>query len=362
MLPGTQPKLVGTGRLSYCHGNQSGEAAIKAIVIREFGPAEVMRLEEVPTPNPGPGEVLVEVAAVSVNRTLDCIVRAGKYARPVKLPHVPGVDPVGTVVVVGDGVTTRKLGERVALSRLINAHGKSGPPQMLGVSVWGGYAEYVKMPAEALHPIPENVDFLTACVVARHAPLAHSMLREKARLKANEFVLVMGASGGLGSFLVQVANYMGAKVIAAAGTDHHVEVARDLGAHYGINYRTQDLTAEVMKIAGADGVQVVCENIADPQLFPKAFATLGQDGRLVTAGSHGGGIVPLNVTHLYQRRISMFGTTGQTDADMELSLKAAAEGRLRAIIDQVLPLSEAVAAHKIVEGRGGTGKVLLMPG
>jgi len=320
-----------------------------------------MRLEEVPTPEPGPGEVLVQVAAVSVNRTLDCIVRAGKYQRPVRLPHVPGVDPVGTVVVLGDGVTTRKLGERVALSRLINQRGK-GPPQMLGVTTWGGYAEYVKMPAEAVHPIPDNVDFLTACVVARHAPLAHSMLRDKGELKAGDFVLIMGASGGLGSFLVQVANYMGAKVIAAAGTDHHVEVARGLGAHHGINYRTQDLTAEVMKVAGAEGVQVVCENIGDPDLFPKAFATLGQGGRLVTAGSHGGGIVPLDVSHLYQRRISIFGTTGQTERDMELSLKAASEGRLRAIIDQVLPLSEAVAAHRIVEGRGGTGKVLLTPG
>jgi len=118
----------------------------------------------------------------------------------------------------------------------------------------------------------------------------------------------------------------------------------------------------VLKLAGADGVQVVCENIADPDLFPKAFATLGQDGRLVTAGSHGGGIVPLNVTHMYQRRISLFGTTGQTEGDMAASLKAASEGRLRALIDQVLPLSEAVQAHKIVEGRGGTGKVLLTPG
>lgn len=113
-----------------------------------------MRLEELPTPEPGPGEVLIEVAAVSVNRTLDCIVRAGKYARPVKLPHIPGVDPVGTVVVLGDGVTSRKLGDRVVLSRLIHPRGNAGPPQMLGVSVWGGYAQYVKMPANRLMPFP----------------------------------------------------------------------------------------------------------------------------------------------------------------------------------------------------------------
>ncbi len=319
-----------------------------------------MRLEEVPTPEPGPGEVLIEVAAVSVNRTLDCIVRAGKYPRAVKLPHIPGVDPVGTIVLLGDGVTSRKLGDRVAVSLHL---GKPGAPlNLLGIDCWGGYAQYVKLPVKNTYLLPEGLDFHTATVVARHAPLAHNMLHEKVKLKAGEWALVMGAAGGLASFLVQVAKHIGAKVIAAAGTDHHVEVAQDLGADYGVNYRRQDLTAEVMKITGGKGVDVVCENIGDPDLFPKAFAALGQRGRLVTAGGHGGGTVPLSIFNLYVKGITIFGSTDQTDGDMELSLQAAADGHLRALIDQVLPLSEAVKAHEIIEGRSGTGKVLLAPG
>ena len=206
-----------------------------------------------------------------------------------------------------------------------------------------------------------GLDFHTATVVARHAPLAHNMLREKVKLRAGEWVLIMGAAGGLASFLVQIAHHIGAKVIAAAGTDHHVEVAQALGTPYGINYRKQDLTAEVMKITGGKGVDVVCENIGDPELFPKAFASLGVRGRLVTAGGHGGGTVPLSIFNLYVKGITIFGSTEQTDADMVMSLKAAAEGHLRALIDQVLPLSEAVKAHQIIEGRSGTGKVLLEP-
>ena len=318
-----------------------------------------MKLEEVPTPEPGPGEVLIEVAAVSVNRTLDCIVRSGKYPRPVKLPHILGVDPVGTVVVVGPGVTDRKLGDRVAISLHLSKPG--GPLNLIGIDCWGGYAKYLKLPAKNTYPLPDGLDFNTATVVARHAPLAHNMLRNKVKLQSGEWVLVMGAAGGLASFIVQIAKHLGARVIAAAGTDHHVEVALSLGADYGINYRTQDLTAEVQKLTGGKGAEVVCENIGDPELFPKAFASLAMRGRLVTAGGHGGGVVPLHIFNLYAKNTTIYGSTEQTDDDMTQSLKAAADGHLRALIDQVLPLSEAVRAHQIIEGRGGTGKVLLAP-
>jgi NADPH:quinone reductase-like Zn-dependent oxidoreductase len=352
--------LAGGAVRFYCSPNRSREGTIKAILLREFGAPGVMRLEEVPTPEPGPDEVLIEVAAVSVNRTLDCIVRSGKYPRPVKLPHVPGVDPVGTVVLLGKGVTSRKLGDRVAVSLHLGNPGQ--PLNLLGIDCWGGYAQYVKLPVKNTYLLPEGLDFHTATVVARHAPLAHNMLQAKVKLKAGEWVLVMGASGGLASFLVQLARQAGAKVIAAAGTDHHVEVAQELGAPHGINYRRQDLTAEVMKITGGRGVDVVCENIGDPELFPKAFAALGPRGRLITAGGHGGGTVPLSIFNLYVKGITIFGSTEQTDEDMVMSLKAAAEGHLRALIDQVLPLADAAKAHEIIEGRGGTGKVLLAPG
>ncbi|MGH7392155.1 MAG: zinc-binding dehydrogenase [Candidatus Rokuibacteriota bacterium] len=234
---------------------------------------------------------------------------------------------------------------------------------LLGVHVWGGYAEYVKVPVEITHPIPDPVDFVTATVVARHAPVAFSMLRDDARLGRGDWVLVMGASGGLGAAGIQAAKYLGARVIAAAGADERVRAAVDLGADVGINYRTQDLTAEVRRITGGRGADVVFENIADAGLFPGAFASLARGGRLVTAGAHGGGIVPLDVRHLYLNSITVIGSVGRiTSADPDFGLRAAADGRYRVLIDRVLPLSEAALAHRIVAERSGIGKVVLSPG
>jgi NADPH:quinone reductase len=333
---------------------------MKAVVMRSFGPPEVLRLEEVPTPVPGPGEVLVEVHAVSVNRTLDLIVRSGKYPRKVDLPHVLGVDPSGVVVALGAGVTRRKVGDRVACHLRTDSGPATATTVMLGVNVWGGYAEFVKVPEVSTYIVPGTLDFATATVAARHAPLAFSMLRDKARLAPGEWVLVMGAAGGLGSVAVQVAKYLGAKVIAAAGSNERVKAALDLGADAGVNYRAADLAAEARRIAGR-GVDIVLENIGDPELFRQAFRSLGTYGRLVTAGSHGGGVVPLEVSHLYFNHITIMGWTGQGDADVTESLKIAAEGRLRVLVDRILPLGLAAEGHRIVAERGGIGKVVLQP-
>ncbi len=338
------------------------EAFIKAIVIREFGPPEVMKLEEVPTPDPGPGEILVQVAAVSVNRTLDILVRSGKYARPVKLPHVLGVDPTGTVVALGDGVKKRKLGERVCISSRRIQRGPGGARKMLGIDSWGGYAEYVTLPEDLTARIPDKLDFYTATVVARHAPLAFNHVRNQAGLKRGDWALVMGAAGGLGSLIVQAAAFYGAHVIAAAGADSRVEVARTLGAEFGVNYRTHDLTEEVMRITENRGVDVVFENIADPELFPKALFSLCRGGKLITAGAHAGPVVPLNVSKLYMNGLHIIGTTEHHQEDVAAALDAASQDRLKVLIDRVMPLSQAIDAHRIVSERSVTGKVLLAPG
>jgi NADPH:quinone reductase-like Zn-dependent oxidoreductase len=334
---------------------------VKAVVIREFGPPNVMRIEEVPKPTPGPGEVLIEVHAVSVNRTLDLILRSGTYAKKVTLPHVLGADPSGVIVEVGPGVTERKIGDRVATTGRLTQGNASEPPQMLGVHIWGGYAQYVKVPVAATHLIPDGVDFTVATCVTRHAPTAFHLLRDRAKLQQGEWALVMGAAGGLGSAGVQAAKYLGAHVIAGAGADERVQAAMALGADAGVNYRTQDLTAEVLRITGGKGVNVVFENIGAPDLFPKAFASLARFGRLVTAGGHGGGVVPLDVNHLYLNQITILGATGGSGEDVKLSLEAAAQGRFQALIDRILPLADAPLAHEIVEARSGLGKVLLDP-
>ena len=229
---------------------------MRAIVFHEFGPPNVLRLEDVPTPEPGPGEVLLKVHGVSVNRTLDLVVRSGLYARRPPLPHVLGVDPCGVVTSVGQDVTDRKVGDRVVCGPVIGVD-PNGAPRLLGVNAWGGYAEYVKVPASITHLIPDRLDFQTATVVARHGPLAFTQLRDRAQVQRGEWVLVMGAAGGLGSAAVQAAKYLGARVIAAAGSDARVEAAVALGADTGVNYRKQDLTAEVRRITAGAGANVV---------------------------------------------------------------------------------------------------------
>jgi NADPH:quinone reductase-like Zn-dependent oxidoreductase len=331
---------------------------MKAIVIREFGGPGVLSLEDVPQPVPEAGEIVIRVRAATVNQTLDVALRAGKYARRPPLPHVPGSDAAGEVSAVAPDVTTLKVGARVVCHPFVGRR-PDGGPKLLGVDTWGTYAEYVKVPAGTVQIVPDALDFITAAVVGRHGPLAFTQLRDRAQVKAGEWVLVMGAAGGLGSALVQAAKYLGARVIAAAGSDDRVKAALELGADEGINYRSQDLTAEARRITGGAGVSVVADNIGDPATFPKALAALGFNGRLVTAGGHGGGSVQLDVKHLYLHFITIFGNPMDTPDNFRLALKVAAEGKIKMLIDKVLPLADARQAHEIVESRAGIGKVVL---
>ena len=176
-------------------------------------------------------------------------------------------------------------------------------------------------------------------------------------------MLVMGATGGLASCCVQVAKRMGATVIAAAGADDRVQKAIDLfGADYGVNYRTQDLAAEVMKLTDGHGADVVTESIGDPVLWQGAMNSLASQGRLVTAGAHAGSDVMINLTKLYIGRQRIIGSPGSDFADVEWAMAAAHEGSIRApIIDRIMPLHEAAAAHDLVEQRLPVGKLLLDP-
>ena len=332
---------------------------MKAVVMHSFGGPEVLRYEDFPKPVPSPGEVLVEVHAVSVNRTLDLVVREGKYGAPIALPHILGVDPSGVIAAVGEGVTQRKIGERVVT--LPWRSKPVGPLDAVGMQHLGGYAEFVKLPATATVPVPDGLDFAKATIVTRHAPQAFNLLRDRAGLKAGESVLVMGASGGLGSAGVQVAKSLGATVIAGAGAPERVAAALSLGADHGVDYRAENLTERVLELTGGRGVDVVFENIADPLLFPQAFHAIARHGRLVTAGSHGGGTVPLDVKRLYLYQIAVMGSIGFTDEDVVASLKAAARGEFKVLIEAILPLREAAEAHRRVAGREGVGKVILSP-
>jgi NADPH:quinone reductase len=344
---------------------------MKAIVLKEFGGPEVLRLEEVPTPTPGSGEILIKVYSVSVNRTLDLIVRQGGYPVKVQLPHVLGVDPAGIVAELGAGVDHLKAGDRVAVLSFIACRKcryclKSEEANCLnsrhiGLHRWGGYAEHVAVPARNAFKLPDNISFAEGSVVARHFPMAFNLLASKGEVKPGEWVLVMGATGALGSCCVQVAKLLGAIVIAGAGADERVAVAKTYGADFGVNYRRQNLAEEVMRLTDDHGVQVVCENIADPTLWPGAFNSLAIGGRLVTAGAHGGGEVKLDVKRLYMRRLRIIGAAGTNLPDVDKALSAAAAGKVRAILDRTMPLREAAEAHRILERNQTLGKIILDP-
>jgi D-arabinose 1-dehydrogenase-like Zn-dependent alcohol dehydrogenase len=230
----------------------------------------------------------------------------------------------------------------------------------IGLHRWGGYADYVVVPAGNAFKLPDNVSYAHGSVIARHFPMAFNQLTSKADVRPGQWVLVMGATGALGNCCVQVAKMLGARVIAGAGADERVELAKSYGADFVINYRRQDLLAEVMRLTGNEGVDVVCENISDPTLWPGAFNSLAINGTMVTAGAHGGGTVTLDMKRLYMRRLRIIGTAGTNVPDVYKALDAAAQGQIRAIVDRIMPLREAAEAHRIVEEQI-TGKVILDP-
>ena len=344
---------------------------MNAVIIDRFGGPEVMVYRPVPRPSPLPDEVMIEVHAVTVNRTLDIHVRQNGDDRNPILPLVLGVDPVGVIVEVGTAVDARRIGERVAFRSPLRC-GVCGPcaagnsadcikPLHLGIHAWGGYADYVVFPESSVITVPPNLTFPEAAVIFRHFPTAFHLLDCKANVRRGETVLIMGAAGGLGNAGIQVAKYRGARVIAAAGTDAGCALARTLGADETINYRTEDLEARVNALTAGRGVNVVFENVGARELFGAAFRSLGGGGRLVTAGAHAGGDVEIDVKRLYRRKLTLIGGAGSDPQDVDATIEGAARGRLHAAIDRVLPLSEIAEAHRLVDERLVTGKVVLVP-
>lgn len=343
---------------------------MKAIVIREFGPPDVLKYEDVPDPQPQAGEIRIRIHAATVNRVLDVSLRAGNETRrhPV-LPLIPGVDCAGIVDAVGPGITRWKVGARVAAAGTMplqivpeDCNGYDGPEGMMGIKRPGGFAELVCVPACVAVPLPDDINFHDAAVVMRHYPTAWNLLVNTAKLERNETVLIMGAGGNLGMTGIQIAkNVIGAKVIAAAGSDTRVKQGLDLGADHGVNYNKRDIRDEVMELTGNNGVDVLYDNIANPRVLPHAFLALGFRGRLVTAGAHGGPNVTINFSHLYHNQITVIGRPGSHPPDLPKCFAAAIEGKIKPQIERVMPLSHAVQAHRLMETGEVMGKIVLDP-
>jgi len=341
-------------------------------VIRAFGGPEVLEYLDWPEPALGPSDVLVRVYAVTVGRTLDVEVRERGADFHVQLPRILGSDPAGVVTEIGPAVTTVSVGDRmVATSSLFCgecAYCRRGQTnacehhRVLGVHLDGGAAEYCAVPEASVVRVPNHVSFEQAASMAVSYPMAWNLLRCAGQVQAGDDVLVMAAAGGLGIAGVLITRALGARAIAAAGAAWKLDRCRQLlGVDAAIDYSTPGWSEQVRALtADGRGVAVVFENISSPELFGHAVATLRPYGRLVTSGSHGGGIVPVNMRTVYRGHLSIIGEVGAS-ADMIREVwQAVAERRLQPPpVLHRFPLAEVAAAHEAARGRDIFGRVVL---
>ena len=315
--------------------------------MKEFGGPDVLRLEEVPTPQPGPGQVLVRMHATGVN-PVETYIRAGKYPRLPELPYTPGNDGAGVVEQVAPDVNQFKVGDRVYTAG----------------SVSGTYAEFALCKAEQVHPLPAKVSFAHGAAVGTPYATAYRGLFQRANAKPGETVLVHGASGGVGTAAVQLARARGLRVLGTAGSDEGHKLAREQGAHEVFDHHAPEHFEQIMKATNGRGVDVIVEMLANVNLG-KDLTILAKNGRVVVIGSRGS--VEINPRDTMQRDADIRGmvlpnTPAADMASIHAALVASLEnGTLRPVIGKEFPLSEAAEAHRAVMEPGAFGKIVLVP-
>jgi NADPH:quinone reductase len=318
---------------------------MKAIRVNEFGGPEVLKLEEVATPKPSAGEVLVRIHAAGVN-PYDTYMRAGTYALKPTLPYTPGSDGAGTVETVGEGVKKVRRGDRVYTGRTLT----------------GAYAEYALALEEQVHPLPANIDFEQGAGIWVPYGTAYHALHHSAKAHASEVVLVHGASGGVGIAALQIARAMGLKTLGTAGTPRGLELAKREGAHQVFDHRKPGYQEEILQTTGNRGVDIILEMLANVNLSHDT-KLLANNGRVIVIGSRGE--VTINPRELMGRRASirgftLWGITPEEEADIHAGLFAGFEnGTLRPVVGKELPLAEAARAHKEILEPGSAGKIVL---
>ena len=326
------------------------------MIFNAFGPPDVLHYEDVPDPAPGPGDLLIEVHAVSVNRVLDVDIRAGRAPHyGVEPPHILGVDPSGVVIDVGSDVQGFAAGDRVSVTMGMPGGGR------YGLECNGGDAQLTIAPAASCVNVRDEIGFADATVISRHGPVAYNLLFNMGKLEAGQTVLIMGAAGNLGSIGIQLAKAAGATVIAAAGSRARADVGASLGADHTVDYNAVNLKDAVMDITDGAGVDLFYDNIANPDICPLGIESLKVLGRMVTAGSHGGPVVPVDFSTVYHKQLTIMGNPRSKAQDALPCFDAAAAGNLKVVIDRVVPLSAAPEMHALIEADPGIGKVILDP-
>lgn len=343
-------------------------ATMNATILREHGGPDVLRNEQLAVPEPGPGEVRVRIRAVALNH-LDLWVRRGGPAFKLDYPHRLGSDIAGEIDAVGPGAVA-EVGSKVVVQpglscgRCAACLGGSDNLcryyRILGENAQGGYAEYIVVPEVNLAPYPERLSFPEAAAVILPFLTAWQMVVRKARIAPGETLLVQGAGSGIGVAAIQIAKLHGARVIATAGSDDKVARAKALGADEGINYTTADFAAACRTLTGKRGVDAVIEHVGG-DVFVGSIKAVRNGGRIVTCGATAGFHPAIDLRHIFFRQIEVLGSTMGSKADLLAVLGHVAAGRLSPVVHQVLPLSLAADAHRILEARAAFGRVVLEP-
>ncbi|MDF2681703.1 MAG: NADPH:quinone oxidoreductase [Brevibacillus sp.] len=325
---------------------------MKAALIVEHGDRSNLQVGEYPKPVPAAGEVIISVKACGLNH-LDIFVRRGIPGRHLELPHISGGDVSGVIAEVAADVTNVKVGDRVLIDPLV--HG-----QALGEDFTGGLAEYVKVPAINCIPLPEDVSFEEAAALPIAYGTAYRMLITRGQLKLNETILILGASGGVGTAAVQIAKLAGATVIAAAGSDEKLEKLKQLGADYVINYNKADFSKETWQISGKKGVDVVVD-YTGKDTWPKSILATKKGGRVLTCGATTGYEAVTDLRYVWVRELALLGSNGWERSDLEQLISLVRSKKLIPVIDRVLPIEEIREAHRVIEEREIFGKVIITP-
>ncbi len=326
---------------------------MRAVVAQGTGGPEVLSVTDVPDPVAGPGEVLLQVVAAGLNRA-DLLQRRGFYPPPPGASDIIGMECSGRVLALGEGVSGLEVGQEVC-----------------ALLAGGGYAEKVAVPAGQVMPVPAGVDLVTAAALPEVAATVWSNVFMVAGLRPDETLLVHGGAGGIGTFAIQLAHALGARVATTGGTAEKLDFCRSLGADITIDYHEQDFVEVVREATGGHGADVVLDNMGAKYLA-RNVDVLALEGRLVVIGMQGGSKAELDINALLRKRGAVIATSLRSRPVEGKSAICAgvvehvwplvADGSVRPIVHTTMPLDQAVAAHELMESGAHTGKILLTTG
>ena len=342
---------------------------MRALQLVAHGKPGRFEVRDLPEPQPAPGEVVVEVHACGLNH-LDLWAEAGELPVPLKLPLTPGCEIAGRIRRVGEGVGGFKAGQRVAIQSNLFCgeceYCKRGDESMcvnnvmLGVQRDGGFAQEVAVPARAVVPLPEGVDFTTSAALTLAGSTAMHMLTNRATVKPGDWVLVMAGASGVGSAAIQIARGRGGRVISTGSSDAKRALAQALGAEFVLNLADEKWPAEVRRITGKRGVDLVVEHIGGTVL-QQVFTCLARGGTIVTCGATSGREVALGLWPLFVKQQRLIGSYGRNAADFRATLDWAAQGKLKPVVHSTLPLDQAAVGYAQLRSRTVLGKVIVTP-